>query len=269
MKKILIAMAVSLSMMTLFLCPVGARIPGTEKSSLSPLQEELTKKVDSLEGKWSVCIMDLKKDDTALIHDGEMVSASLIKLFVAGAYFEDVENKKIKDTMSERVAVMLNRSDNDACNELIDLMGKERINTFAKEHGYNDTRLTRKMLENTGTENYTSVSDCAHMLEAVYHGRFVNKKASAFILKNLEAQEQRKKIPAGVPEGVRTANKTGELSSVENDVAIIWSEGTDYILCVMSNDITAPGLAQQEIVDISRTVYDFFNKDSGTAETGS
>ncbi len=40
----------------------------------------------------------------------------------------------------------------------------------------------------------------------------------------LKAQQLRSKIPDGVPSGVQTANKTGELDTVENDAAIVFKD---------------------------------------------
>ena len=39
----------------------------------------------------------------------------------------------------------------------------------------------------------------------------------------LAAQTRRNKIPAQMPSGVSIANKTGELSDVENDAGIIYN----------------------------------------------
>ena len=57
-----------------------------------------------------------------------------------------------------------------------------------------------------------------------------------------------------LPGGVASANKTGELADVENDVAIVYGPSCTYILCVMSDGV-APGIAQSNIIDISSTVY--------------
>ena len=48
-------------------------------------------------------------------------------------------------------------------------------------------------------------------------------------------QQRKNKIPAQLPEGVGTANKTGELDTVENDAAIIYdtAKGIDLVVCFM------------------------------------
>ena len=53
--------------------------------------------------------------------------------------------------------------------------------------------------------------------------------------KLLLAQTRRWKIPSGIPSGIKVANKTGETSSVEHDMAIVYGKKKDYIICVFSN----------------------------------
>lgn len=70
----------------------------------------------------------------------------------------------------------------------------------------------------------------------------------------LLGQTRRTKIPAGVPSGVKVANKTGELAAVQNDVVIVF--GTHpYVLAVMSSDISS-AVAPSQITELSRAVWD-------------
>ena len=75
----------------------------------------------------------------------------------------------------------------------------------------------------------------------------------------------RYKIPAGVPEDVDTANKTGELFTtnsegvsvdVQNDAAIIYAKDHPYILVVMTAVHGAgEGEMHEQIAEISAEVY--------------
>lgn len=91
----------------------------------------------------------------------------------------------------------------------------------------------------------------------------VNADASADMLALLKAQTRTGKIPSGVPSGVETANKTGELSAgdglgvVENDIAIIFDKEHPYVLCVLSNNIQNNSSAQETIKKISADVYQY------------
>lgn len=81
------------------------------------------------------------------------------------------------------------------------------------------------------------------------------------MLELLKAQEHTYKIPSGVPEGVVTANKTGETSSIQNDAAIVFSPECDYIITVLSNESYDEEYAINKIQSISSEAYNYFNGD--------
>ncbi len=224
-------------------------------ADLSDLMETLSARIAAAGGEWSVYVKYLPTGEGIGIDSRPMVAASLIKLYVAGAYLEAVDLGEIQDLYDESLRSMLSQSDNDAANRLISLLGMDRINDFIEKHGFEDSQLNRLMLAGNGLENYTSVKDCTELLEEVYKGSFVSQEASERILSALKEQSVRTKIPAGLPEDVICANKTGELSNIENDSAIIFAQGGDYIFCVMSDHVSA-GNAHKEIQEMSRAIYE-------------
>lgn len=105
----------------------------------------------------------------------------------------------------------------------------------------------------------TSAEDCGSLLEKIYKGECVSREASEFMLDLLKKQEVIWKIPEGLPEGIRSANKTGETDDQQHDIAIVYGEQTDYIICIMSEKISSEDTAVQNIRDISRIVYQYLN----------
>ena len=79
---------------------------------------------------------------------------------------------------------------------------------------------------------------------------------------HLKLQQRKNKIPAQIPEGVHVANKTGELSNVENDAGIIFdtAQGVDLVICFMSQDLTDTGAAQETIASNARAIYGYYNE---------
>ena len=73
------------------------------------------------------------------------------------------------------------------------------------------------------------------------------------------AQTRRHKIPAQLPDGVRTASKTGELDDVENDAAILYDTDNDLIIVFMSEHLSDCGAAQSTIASLSRQIYDAYH----------
>ena len=75
----------------------------------------------------------------------------------------------------------------------------------------------------------------------------------------LKAQTRRIKIPAQLPQDVKTANKTGELSNVENDAGIIYDSENDLVIVFMSQNLSDTSAAQNTIASLSREIYDYYN----------
>ncbi|MBQ2640788.1 MAG: N-acetylmuramoyl-L-alanine amidase, partial [Lachnospiraceae bacterium] len=192
-------------------------------AALSPemdrLEDDLRDMIGEKSGDWSLYLYRLDTGEEIGIHDrAPMISASLIKLFIAGCYLDQVDQENIPDDYQNSLYAMLSASDNGSANTLIDVLGMDTVNTYMQEHNYPDGQLNRKMLQKNGTENYVSARDCGRLLCRAYQGRLVSKEASERVVEALRDQigRNRGKIPAGVPGEVVTANKTGELITVND-----------------------------------------------------
>lgn len=100
------------------------------------------------------------------------------------------------------------------------------------------------------------IPDCQRNPSRFYSSK---RRCNVLSLKNAAAKN---KIPAQLPEGVGTANKTGELDTVENDAAIIYdtAKGIDLVVCFMSQDLTDTGAAQSTIAADARAIYGYYNE---------
>ena len=134
------------------------------------------------------------------------------------------------------------------------------------EQGYDDTGIYHtlspsgtKREATDGRKNHTSPKDCARLLERIYDGTCVSQEASQQMLDLHLAQQIDTKIPAGLPEEAEAANKTGETDEAQHDAAIVFGAETDYILCVMSEDLSDTEEAQERIREISGCVYEALN----------
>lgn len=136
--------------------------------------------------------------------------------------------------------------------------GRNKVNLYCQDHEYYNTYMGRMLLESDENgENYTSAKDCGEFLKKVY----LNETSHALdILEFLKRQERREKIPAGVPEGIEVANKTGELSGIENDAALVLMEDDTYSITVITSGLTDSSSAREKIKEISSEVYNYFEK---------
>lgn len=229
-------------------------------------------------GTWSVYVCNLLKNSEGSINDHPMQAASLIKLFIMGTVYENYQQLAEQygvDSVDANLNNMITISDNDAANTLVNWLGggdngagMAKVNAFCQAHGYTSTSMGRMLLAGTENgDNYTSVKDCGKFLKEVYqinNGTAENPSLSSAeaMYYLLKMQTRTNKIPASMPEGVRVANKTGELDTVENDAGIIYStaKGIDLVICFMSENLSDTGAAQSSIAQNSRLIYGYYNE---------
>ena len=108
--------------------------------------------------------------------------------------------------------------------------------------------------------NFTSVNDCGRYLRGILNGTIVSYEYSEKILSLLKQQQHTQKIPAGVPDGIETANKTGELDYVQGDAAIVYAPDGPYILVIIGDNLDDGYSQINKITDLSKIVYEYLNK---------
>lgn len=265
-------------------------------------------------GDWAVYVCDLKTGSEGSINDHRMQAASLIKLYIMGAVYENYDAliaQYGQDTIDASLYSMITVSDNDAANALTTYLGSgdssagmQIVNNYCLAHGYTTSSMGRLLLHsNEFGDNYTSVENCGKLLKMVYWDGYLQKipenrdtdekttesdLQSEQVTENIAsteddtdeittenttvltphasdmfallcAQTRRHKIPAQLPDGVRTASKTGELDDVENDAAILYDTDNDLIIVFMSEHLSDCGAAQSTIASLSRQIYDAYH----------
>lgn len=129
-------------------------------------------------GTWSVYVCDLVNNTEGAIQDARMQAASLIKLYIMGAVYENYDSiiaQYGQSSVDSNLYSMITVSDNDAANTLVTYLGggdssagMTVVNDFCSEKGYSSTHMGRLLLaSNQYDDNYTSVSDCGHFLKEV------------------------------------------------------------------------------------------------------
>ncbi len=245
-----------------------------EKKSLSTLQEELEGSIRVYPGNWEIYVKDLGGGESFSIGDESSTSASLIKTFVMASVYDQVEKGTLQETpqLNELLELMITVSDNEAYNELVRqlgggdfLAGCQVINQYLQEQGYTKTGVHHTLHPSSslslgdGQSNMTSVSNCGVLLERIYQGKCVSEEASQKMLNLLLDQQTNWKIPAGIPEEIQVANKTGETDSCQHDIAIVYAPQTTYILCIMSFNLPDETTGVSAIQELSTAVYEYFS----------
>lgn len=244
------------------------------RASWEYLAKEITSRLNEYQGDWSVYIKDLTTGKTMEINEHSMESASLIKLYIAGAIYEQLEAGTLTedDTLNTALTNMIVVSDNESSNVLVRYLcdengdfqsGLAKVNDYIQRNGFTNTEQVNGIADpslwvSDGRVNMTSAADCGRILEMIYNRELASHFYSFRFEVLLNKQEVNYKIPAALPEGTHISHKTGEVDDTENDAAIIYTPMGDYIFCIMSTDLTDTGSAVDHIHEISKLVYDYF-----------
>jgi len=168
--------------------------------------------------------------------------------------------------IGERVPVrellrrMITRSSNLATNQLIELVGAANVTATARGLGAEHLSVLRGVEDqkafDKGMINTTTSADLATLLKAIEKGTVLSPASSVEMRDILLAQEFNEKIPAGLPAGTRVAHKTGEITAVSHDAAVVYPPGRKpYVLVVLTKGIRDGKASSALIADISRIVW--------------
>ena len=184
---------------------------------------------------WSVSVYDIDNNKwlVRLNDTQQMSSASLYKLYVAFALAQKVpfaqwSTKQVAGhSVKDCVDLMIRVSDNTCGEAVAGLVGYSMIDRVIHSYGFALTSL------NSPGGQVTTANDTTRFMADLYQGQLFDPEAGNFILNSLARQLYRSAIPAGCP-GCTVYNKTGLLSSVAHDTAIVKSDAGTYAVTIMS-----------------------------------
>jgi beta-lactamase class A len=167
-------------------------------------------------------------------------------------------------TMRELLHLMITVSSNLATNILIERVGAQNVAELMRKYGANDIRVLRGVEDGKafqlGMNNTTTARDLMVLLRRIAEGRAVSKKASDEMLKILLDQKFSEGIPSGLPGEARVAHKTGSITKLYHDAAIVYlPKRKPYVLVVLTRGLAEEKRAHKLAADISREVYESFS----------
>ena len=108
-----------------------------------------------------------------------------------------------------------------------------------------------------GLSNTTTARDLGIIMSALGRGEVVSAEASEEMLEIMSRQQWRTKIPAGLPEGVRVAHKTGRITGISHDSGVVFPSGAPpYALVILTRGFEDPDRADGVAAEISRVVFE-------------
>ena len=158
------------------------------------------------------------------------------------------------------IDLMITRSSNLATNILIEFVDARRVTATMRELGADSIEVLRGVEDlkayEAGLSNTTTARDLGVILTAVSEGRAAGAGAADELLAILEQQEFNEGIPAGLPPDTRVAHKTGWITGITHDAAIVMPKSrSPYVLVVLVRGIEDLDEASALIADVSRAVY--------------
>jgi beta-lactamase class A len=162
--------------------------------------------------------------------------------------------------VQELARLMIVRSSNLATNLLIDLLDPARITDRARALAADSLEVRRGVEDqkafDAGIINSTTARDLAVLLRTLAEGLAASPRSTQVMLGILTAQEFRAGIPAGVPPGTRVANKTGTITGIHHDAAIVFPPGRPpYVLVILTRGFADEAAADRFIARESREVW--------------
>lgn len=192
------------------------------------------------------------------IADGSAYSLSAREDSDSGLYELVGEEVSIRSLIDR----MITRSSNLATNILIELADPARIAATLDELGASGMHVLRGVEDTPayerGMNNTTTAHALAKVMRAVADGRVVSASATEEMIRILEAQEFRDKIPAGLPPGTRVGNKTGWITAIDHDAAVVFPEDrAPYVLVVLTRGFRDRSASADLARRISRRTLDY------------
>ena len=153
---------------------------------------------------------------------------------------------------------MITVSSNFAANLLIDRLGVESIRRTVAALGADGMQLLRGVEDqkafDKGLNNTTTARGLLVLLDRIAHGEAVDSRADAEMIEILKRQKFNDAIPAGVQPGTAVAHKTGNITRIHHDAAIVFAPAP-YVLVLLVRGIDDQKKSAALMAELSRAVY--------------
>jgi beta-lactamase class A len=166
-------------------------------------------------------------------------------------------------TLRELCEAMITVSSNLAANLLIERLGVENIRATVARLGATGMDVRRGVEDqkafDQGLNNTTTARGLAVLLQKLASGQAVSARADAEMVAILKRQKFNDAIPAGVPEGTPIAHKTGTITKIHHDAAIVYGP-RPYVLVILVRGIQEQKESAALMAALSREVWNSLEK---------
>jgi len=162
-------------------------------------------------------------------------------------------------TLGDLCELMITVSSNFATNLLIEKLGVENIRATVHQlgaavmnvlRGVEDGKAFEKGLNNTTTARGLGV-----LLQAIAEGKAVDAASSRQMIAILQRQKFNEGIPVGLPAGIAVAHKTGEITKIHHDAAIVFAK-RPFILVILVRGLADKKDSAALMADITGKLFE-------------
>jgi beta-lactamase class A len=161
-------------------------------------------------------------------------------------------------TLSQLCELMITVSSNLATNLLVEKLGVDNIRATVRALHADGMSVLRGVEDNKayekGMNNTTTARGLLILLETIAKGQAVDPDSSRQMVDILARQKFNEAIPAGVPSGTRVAHKTGELTKVHHDAAIVYAP-RPFVLVILVRGLSESKDSAALMAEITRRIY--------------
>lgn len=204
----------------------------------------------------------LKLDDTLVVKNEfhSIVDGSVYKLdssddSEAELYKAEGQSK----TLRELCELMITVSSNFATNLVIQKLGVENIRATVHQLNADGMNVLRGVEDNKafekGLNNTTTARGLGLLMQAIAEGKAVDPEGSREMIAILERQKFNEGIPAGLPAETLVAHKTGDITKIHHDAAIVYAR-RPYILVILVRGLADKKDSAALMADISKLLFE-------------
>ncbi|MCY3595186.1 MAG: class A beta-lactamase-related serine hydrolase [Bacteroidetes bacterium] len=206
--------------------------------------------------------------DTSLSLDSTLEVKNSFRSIVDGTPYriEEDSDDAIYERLGERMTIsdliyqMITVSSNLATNLLIDFLEAETVQEMVNSLGAPGMQVLRGVEDlkafELGLSNSTTASALATLLEAIRQGKAVSPAADSSMVEVLVDQAFNEMIPAGLPSDVLVAHKTGQITRIHHDAAIVYPPNSPpYVLVILIEGLEDDAESATLGAEIARTTH--------------
>ena len=200
----------------------------------------------------SVRAGELKLSDSVTLQPSESVGGS-------GNLQQALKQGPVTLSIMDLVVKMMIDSDNTATNHVIGMVKMDRVNRLLQELGAKQTRLRRIMMDTDaalkGNENVTTPLEMARIMEGIYRDKAASVEDCSKMVQIMKGVSG--EIRNSVPKTSAVASKTGSLTGVHCETAIVYLENRPFALSVYSSFL---GATENPVGEVSKLVFEYFQR---------